>query len=429
MSIRERGAAHINIYYFLVLLLLFFGAVGWAYVEMTQKNEAREEAKTAQEDSAEAINKFTVAQAAIEDIVKVTGEGGTYNPPSRLADPSSLPSLEKVPDAKKIENHMTSLGRKLGLPATNTKPVSALVAAVADKFDALQREVAAAEQAKQVANTKATTADTTFKADLATKDSQYSKNVRAAQNRANQMQAEKTRQEGKTQTVRNQLRSTEEELNTTKEQHRKIVVAKDKAINKREMQLEHMVGKIRMINKPADVDGKVVSASMGARKAWIDLGRKDMLQRGTRFRISAPRSRLNPDPIVKAIGTVIAVENNRATLRLTNVVNGKFDPIVAGDVISNDLYTPGLKRNIVLLGRFPLTSPKPTVKTLLERLGNKVFDKVGPGVDLVVAGSAEYNDAGEAVAITEHPGYKKAEDLRIEIIALNKIRDLIKVAE
>ena len=39
MHSRQRGAAHVPIMFFLILMVLFFGALGFAYVQLTQNTD------------------------------------------------------------------------------------------------------------------------------------------------------------------------------------------------------------------------------------------------------------------------------------------------------------------------------------------------------------------------------------------------------
>ena len=106
----------------------------------------------------------------------------------------------------------------------------------------------------------------------------------------------------------------------------------------------------------------------------------------------------------------------------------RYDPVVRGDIVVNELYSPHVKRNIALIGRFSYPYPKPEVKRLLERLGNKVLDKVGIDCDLVVVGNDTVSEDGGLNDITTSEEYKFAENQRIEIITLSKIRHLLKLS-
>jgi hypothetical protein len=112
---------------------------------------------------------------------------------------------------------------------------------------------------------------------------------------------------------------------------------------------------------------------------------------------------------------------------LTNLVDPVGDAVRDGDLLYNDLYTPRMSRQIYLMGHF--ASPnKDAIKTLLTRLGNKVVDKMAPGVDTVILGNNPVNESGDGFAdVQESPEYKLASELGVEFATMSQIRDLIKL--
>ena len=155
--------------------------------------------------------------------------------------------------------------------------------------------------------------------------------------------------------------------------------------------MTRMAEEIKVLNRTCsrNWDAMVIEASQAAGRAWINIGRNDMLAVGTTFRITGP----DADDGVKAHGTVRRIENDRAELIVTGVQD-RFNFVARGDEVHNDLYSPNVRRNVYLLGRFGHPYSKPMVKKLLEKLGNSVSDKIGPGVDLVLVGSDEINEDG-----------------------------------
>ena len=101
-----------------------------------------------------------------------------------------------------------------------------------------------------------------------------------------------------------------------------------------------------------------------------------------------------------------------------------------GDLISNDLYSPNVRRNIYLMGRFSYPLNKPAVKMILEELGNRVHDNIGPGVDLVLVGGDTLNEDGDGfVPVTESQAYKDALFLGIEIATVSKVREFLRLSD
>jgi hypothetical protein len=148
-----------------------------------------------------------------------------------------------------------------------------------------------------------------------------------------------------------------------------------------------------------------------------------MLQPDTVFRVRAPKS-----DRVKAIATVTRVEQDRAEVLLTGVVDPIGNAVQDGDELYNDLYSPNSKRVIFMLGRFSYPYNKDMVEKLLKRLGNTVVAKMGPGVDTVLLGDDAVNEAGDGFAVvTDSADYKQATDLGVEFVPLRKVKDLLKL--
>lgn len=76
----------------------------------------------------------------------------------------------------------------------------------------------------------------------------------------------------------------------------------------------------------AVVDGKIIVAKAGVTAAFINLGRKDMLQPGTIFRVLNKNS-----TVVKAYATVVRVEQDKAEVTLSEVRDPLTDAVREGD--------------------------------------------------------------------------------------------------
>jgi len=58
MHTRQSGAAHVNVFFFLVMLVLFLAALGTAYVTMEKNNELIEKARNADARTADVEKQF-----------------------------------------------------------------------------------------------------------------------------------------------------------------------------------------------------------------------------------------------------------------------------------------------------------------------------------------------------------------------------------
>jgi hypothetical protein len=195
-------------------------------------------------------------------------------------------------------------------------------------------------------------------------------------------------------------------------------------IGKLQMHKTALVDKDKMRVPPSVADGSILVAKSGLNSAFINLGKKDMLQPGTIFQIKNLNS-----AAVKGYATVTRVEETRAEVSLSGIVDAVGDPVRDGDAIYNDLYSPGQssKRTIYLLGRFSYPYHKPQLTQLLENLGNRVVAKMGPGIDTVILGDDAINEAGDGFTkVEESEEYKAATMLGVEFVPMRKIRDIVK---
>jgi hypothetical protein len=224
---------------------------------------------------------------------------------------------------------------------------------------------------------------------------------------------------------------------------REKLAAEDKAAEeKKALEKEIEQDRIRMAGiakreelrkAPHVADGRLLASQQGLRTAFIDLGRKDLLQAGTVFMVRSPalttKDGPSASPVVKCKATVVRVLEDRSEVELSDFADEVGDFPRAGDLLFNDLYSPRVTRTIYLMGRFQAPYQKEPLKLLLTRLGNKVVDKMGPGVDTVILGNDPLNEepATGLVRVQDSEEYKLADKLHVEFQTLQAVRDFLKL--
>ena len=78
MHNRQSGAAHVPIMFFLLLLLMFFGALGFGYVQQTNNAELRQSAVDAKAALQEIQAKELLTRDYIEELGDVVKLPGVY---------------------------------------------------------------------------------------------------------------------------------------------------------------------------------------------------------------------------------------------------------------------------------------------------------------------------------------------------------------
>jgi len=424
MHTRQSGAAHVPMMFFLLLLIMFLGALGFAYVKLTENGDLLKQRNEARAAADAATKRELLIQHYVEDIGKVVGKPGKYTGRDGSrgvygdASIEAMAGLMNPAEIKKVFDdacRACELGEASGLENVLGAMVTRMsqLKAQANNAD-LERDKALAEKSEI--------------------DRKFQESVRDGQNRAREwgQNLENTRaefasaREEKDRTINNlqqNLQNKVDELTTTRETAAEAEKALRAEIAKKEMHASALIQKDRMRDPPDVADGKIIGARSGVASAFINLGKKDNLQAGTVFRVRNPHS-----DKVKAYAVVTRVEEERAEVSLSGIVDPIGDYVREGDQLFNEIYSPNMSRTIFLLGRFSAPYEKDRLAALLKRLGNKVVDKVGPGVDTVILGDDPINEAGDGfAAIKDSPEFKEANNLGVEMVPLRKIRDLVRL--
>lgn len=420
---RQSGAAHVPIMFFLLLLVMFLGALGFGYVTMTQNNDLERQIAKERADAQVLRNKALLIEHYIEDLGRVVGKPGKYEgrAASRSIYGDAVLDYPMVMNPEELKQLMADACQRGGVSVASG--LENVLGSMVTRVSQLQQRAVEAEGERDKALTDKRELEGKFAqatgshTSAANKWRQDLEQSRAEFTNAN---AERDRTIG---SLQENVRQKVDELTTAREEHTAEKKNLNKEIDKRNIQLSAMTARDALRNPPDAADGKVIAAQAGVPTAFIGLGKKDMLVPGTVFRIKNTNS-----PNVKGYATVTRVEDERAEVALSGMVDPIGDWARAGDLLFNELYTPGVTRTIFLLGRFSAPYNKPELKNLLVRLGNKVVDKMAPGVDTVILGNDPINEAGDGfTSVQESDEYKLAADLRVEFTYLKTIRDLIKL--
>ena len=424
MQIRERGAAHINIFFFLVMLVLFLGALGFGYVQLSENNQLVEDAKTARAEADDYKSRLLIREHYIEAISGQIGSTGTYSGKEGFSYDPKPSDLENVALPSKVKEVVETFADQTGVPKSLSEGLSSFLGQVKVVLDAREKRASdLALQSQKADGAKVAAESAVSEANRQKQTEVAALNMKQSELR-NQFQQTWSSKDNQIFGLREEVKKRREEIDSVREESAQSLLKERKEKNLLTARIGAAASLTKLVNPPQEPDGQVISSSEAANRAWINLGRKDLLPRGTTFQV------LDPDkPGIKAYGTVIQVERDRAEIRVSGL-RDKFEPVVKGDLVRNDLYSPHVKRNIYLLGRFSHPLTKPTIATILKSLGNKVHERIGPGVDLVIVGGDTVNEAGDGfTSVTQSEDYKQALFLSIEIATLNKLRDFLKLSD
>lgn len=423
MHNRQRGAAHVPIIFFILVLVLFLGAVGWAYSVANQNAELTQKVAQRDADAAVSAGKIQLLKDYVEDVGRVIELPGKYEGRGTNYAGATLDGFTGVINPADLKKRMDAFSTALGLsPAKGLENMcSGAVALVNDK---IQREKDISGERDKALADKAATEKSFGEAtsEHAKKASEWSQALEQAKA---DYTASLSQKDSNINALTNSVRDTNDQLNAAKEAAAAEKKVMSNEIGKLKMHNSALTSKDRL-RAPVDVaDGKVLVAKAGVNTAFISLGRKDMLQAGTIFRVKNKNSNA-----VKAYATVTRVEQEKSEVQLSDVVDPLGDAVREGDEVFNELFSPNgvNKRTIFLMGRFSYPYNKDQLTMLLKNLGNTVVTKMGPGIDTVILGDDAVNEAGDGfTSITESAEYKEANALGVEFAPLRKIRDLLKL--
>lgn len=429
---RQSGAAQVPVLIFLFLFVLFLGAGFFAYSKADENSKLRREIA-----DLEAENEYTVARKQILDeyndgLIKVLGKSftGTFtgdNDVSYYGDASQENldlekfQIQNAALAAKVQESIDTFVSSEELDGIDySGSLTMLFENVRKKIESLESQVKTAEEAQAAEVQRLATARQDLsKAETTFKDENQSQRTTYNNDRDNlegQLEQQKTLLNAANQSYRD-IRT---QMTNLVSEHQQQIAAMQTQLETMQGRVDAMSQRISMINPPESADGIVLSSSETARRAWINLGQKDMLPVGTTFTIVDPI-----DGRVKGEGTVLSVEWSRAELAITKVVD-RYDPVRPDDQVRNDLYSPNLRRNIYLMGRFVPPFTRPVVKQQLEALGNTVVEELSPAVDLVLVGKGTINEDGSGFTpLTETDEFKFASFLRLEMRPVTKMRQFL----
>lgn len=423
MHNRQSGAAHVPIMFFLLLLVLFLGAVSFAFVTHGKNADLTKQRNDALADAQTLRKKDLLVEHYVGDVGVVIGKAGKYegrkNQGGVYGDAAlGYPGVVNPDEVKKVmDDALTAAGLSAAMGLEN------VLSSMVTKIGQLNARIKDIESERDKALAEKTEVDRKFQAaaaEAATKAREFGQNL--DQTRSD-FESAKTDKDNRINLVNESLQAKAAELSTEKERAQAKEKELSHEIAKHQMQNSALVARDAMRKAPDVPDGKVLVAKNGIPTAFINLGRKDMLQPGTVFRVKNPSS-----AAVKGYATVTRVEEDRAEVALANFTDPIGDYARDGDLLYNDLYTPRVTRTIFLMGRFTAPYNKGDLANLLKRLGNKVVDKMGPGVDTVILGNDPVNEAGDGfTSVQESAEFKQASELRVEFAYLATIRDLIKL--
>jgi NAD-dependent DNA ligase len=404
------------------IVALAFGAL-W-FTTLQENKKLTEEAKTAMDKVTPSEARLRYAESGYTELAKLIGPQVPQELPkpenwntsafgttlALVTDPALLGQKTDAVKAS-IKAAVEEVGDKASVPATIKDSLDGVVNA----YKALQNNV------KNVQDTDVKTKqaeidalaqklkDTEAKAtaDLAALTTEK-ENATA---RLNQQLSEANSQRDEAQAANRKLT---EEVTSAKDAANKDVLAAKSSQRTLDAQVSALKSDLKTQRETDLPDGKIVAVNRSLKTAFINLGGKDRLRRGTAFKVFETVKA--GEKLFKGRVVVTDVGPDRSTVAIESEADGMS--ITEADVIVNPVFDKGRQTRFVILGELTGRANKEMAKRILENAGARVDEKVSVETDFVVLGVKEAPDSPD---LTDSDQYKQAQAWGIEII---RARDL-----
>ena len=420
MNRRIRGAATVGLIWVIVLVVLLLIAGSSAYVFASDKTDVEGQLREAKVAILANETKYREAASKVARLSEIVG--------FRNEDDKS--SESRADEAK---------GRVAALQEANSawlgKDASTL-ARVLDAYDAkvaeLNKEIAEAKQQHAAAEASRAATERSLREVTTAKDEDKAKISKELQDERDRNSAQESADKSRIEELNGRLTAADAKARAEKEELEAKLVALNDEVKKRDGRIAELSKRVETIRLPEEPDGSVVQVST-AGTCYIDLGSKQLLRRGTRFKVFTYGK--NGAMREKGMVEVSSVQDSMAECTVVDVKD-RLDPIARGDKISAPNYDPEMPREFVLTGRFPSGYSRAMVADRLRALGAKVAEKVGPTTDFLVLGEsetaaapadgeeAESEAGGEGGA--ETGDMQRAQLYRVQILPVREILEFLK---
>jgi len=414
-QLSNRGAARVGAVWMIVVVVLFFVAVAYAYVANQDRQQAQEKADAANNARVTAEDEYDVARAALVDLSEPVG--------FRADQVGSITELGGVNDAIQSLRDSYGLGESVTTLEDTINPMIAQLTQRDTASQTLVARIAALESQKTAIENTARSTQQELQDQITSLQAEKRDEAQTLQDQIDSLQGlvdDRTAERNSLDDDLNAKLADNDALSVKIEDERGQATILAKGL---QTQLEDFKA------RASTPDGKVVSASKELGIGWIDRGAKHRVAEGMVFDILTGHP--NPSgPALKAQCEVLRVNETTSEVRIYNVAD-RYDPVVTDDLIYNPIYDPGGERYAVLAGRFGGSYNEAEVALMLGEVGITVQKKLDLTTNYLIVGQPMYVDEkGEMLEEPRQPSelavYKNAEAQGCSIISINQFRDYFK---
>ena len=415
-QLSNRGAARIGAVWMIVVIVLFFVALAYAYVSNQAAQVERDASAAARVAQADAVEE---ADAAKENLLSLSKPVGFYDESTA----GSTSDLTGVADAIQSLKDAYALGDTVTTFEDTINPMIAQLSQRDSAMQTLAARITTLEGEKSSIESTARSTQQELQKQISKLTSEKSDEAQLLNDRIDALQGqvdERTAERNSLDDDLNQKMADNDDLAVRIQDERvqSTILAKG---------LQNQVKEFK--GRAETADGKFVSTSKDLGIGWIDRGAKHRVAAGMIFDVMTGHP--NPSgPAIKAQCEILRVSERTSEVRVFNVAD-PYDPVVADDVIYNPIYDPEGDRYAVLAGRFGGAYNESEIALMLEEVGITVQKSLDLTTNYLVVGQPMYLDEdGEMLEVPRQPSdlavYKNAQAQGCSIISINDFRAYFK---
>ena len=416
-QLSNRGAARVSAVWMIVVIVLFFVALAFAYVS----NQAAEQAKGDRTAMASDLAKANTARDAALDVVRdITVALGWYDrdDAGSVSDPAAAQAA-----LGNLQLGIPGLGDSISDFESVIPPILAAYNTQVQKVGTLESQSTSLKGQLTAAQAATRTTSSQLNDQLSTLQRERDDLEQSLNDRIAQL-------EGDLADMRASRNQIDDELNTEKERNDELALVAEQDASKAATRMGSLQRQLDDVQRRSETaDGAVLAVSKPLGIGWIDRGTTDRISEGVVFEVRTG----NPNPrgeVTKGFAEVIEVEAQRSKVRIFDVAD-PFDPVVTGDKIFNPVYDPEGEKYAVLVGRFSGVYNEAELGLALADIGITVQKQIDHTTNyLIVGGPLFYDEEGEPVEDPIQPSeltvYKDAVAQGCSIISINDFRQFFR---
>lgn len=403
-----RGAARVSVVWMISTLVLFFVALGFAFVATSDLSRAEAAQAAAEQEQADAVARFDSEAEAARERARAIGWYDKESADPRINLDAVQTSLEGIKDELNNESIQTV--------ADVFKPAMDAIQVVQDENAQLRSRITTLEGELTQARATLSTVTTQKDSELADLRQQLSDE----QQKYQRNESESTRRNSELAAEKDEALAAVDAAERDKEEALREAAREKSSLAQR---LDKLRTELALPTSQDSYDGKILAVSDLYPIAWIDVGANHRLARGTVFEV---RSGTPGDHRLKARARVVELKPESAKVEIFDE-QFEYFPVAAGDELWNDVYTRGGDRKAVLAGRFSAPS-EAELTALLARIGIEVEPRLTVDTHYLIVGSAVFVDEdGEPLDEPRDPSeldvYRQAEAAGVTIVSMSRLRD------